>query len=934
MNEVSCKVFGFFTKPLKKKGVPLEDIVKGTQITVARFLDKKERIDWTDFILVMRNLHNHFTYDEYVELGRSYLRAPALRFAFVIARLILSPMGFYRWFNKPREGVGNQMFTCIVPSQRELSPTEIEVDLTLPEGFEVCWDFYVITIGNFTELPRLLGLPASKVTLTSIPRGGRFHVVIPSGTPLFTRVWRFVMWPFTARAAARELKDAHETLVSRVEEIEAARLKLDRQATQLRTGHTVNTLVQGDLDLSRTLDSIAKALVDEAGFASAEIQLSATDVPGGLAKFGATSTAEPLRRAITSRGGQTIGEVTVTPRPEADRVEREELLEFIVPTLAMAIQNALDYRSLEDYRTNLEKLVDERTRELREARDQLAGSVEQLREAKGVRERFFANISHEIRTPLSLIMLAAGDIETRAGALLDDRARGSLGSVTDAARKLVRLVDELLLLAAGQEDKFQIHPEPTDLGVMIAHLVAAWRPAAEAAGLELASHAPASVLASVDPVAIERVATNLVSNAVKYTPRGGRIDIELVEQPDGLRLSVLDTGRGIGDELASRLFGRFERARGEDRQKAGSGIGLSLVKQLVEAHGGTVNAFARAGGPGAELRVVLPSSVILRESATRSTELRLQAPTVTANQITSGTKFSPPGISAGTIVLAEDDARLAEMIARLLAEHYTVIVGLDGAAALELVRKHQPQLLVTDVDMPEMNGIELSRKFRELTGDRLAPIIILSAVIDLGTRLAGLEAGAIDYVTKPFDPLELVARVRAQFRMRDLAVRLHRAEQLASLGILTSGLAHEIRNPANGIVNAVGPMIQMLPADVAGPDTGVGQLLDVMKSCAEQIASALAPTTQLPHRRRRPGAPAGATSRARQARHVVGEVRTEGGGAADRRRARPSGDVCTSSVATGADEPDRQRGTSSRRWRLGSRGGQDRTKSNHDRDHR
>ena len=188
MNEVSCKVFDLLLTPLEAKGVSVDRIVVGTSVPPMKLYNKKARIDWTDYVAIMRNVRLHFSDDEYIEVGRSYMRTPGLKFGFVVARLLFSAMDFYRWFNKPREGVGNQMFTCIVPSHRELSANQIEMDLTLPEGFEVCWDFFIITRGNLEELPKLLGLARAQVELTRIPRGGRFHIIVPTGTPLLTRI--------------------------------------------------------------------------------------------------------------------------------------------------------------------------------------------------------------------------------------------------------------------------------------------------------------------------------------------------------------------------------------------------------------------------------------------------------------------------------------------------------------------------------------------------------------------------------------------------------------------------------------------------------------------------------------------------------------------------------------------------------------------------
>lgn len=820
MNEVSCKVFGLMLAPIAAKGLTLDDVVRDSGITPATLEDKKARIDWSQYVVIMRNLRPHFTDEEYTELGRRYLRAPGLRFAFVIARLAMSPMDFYRWFSKPKQGVGNQMFNCVVPSHRELGGGEIELDLTLPEGYEICWDWFLISKGNVEEMPALLGYPRAEVTLTRIPRGGRYRILVPQGTAFFKRVWRFITRPFVRRDAAKELREAHETLLERYEELEDARTKLDRQAARLRVAHSINVLVQRDVDVDGSLKTIAKALVEEAQYVWARIA-----VEGRHAEFGTKTEEPPIDAPLEGRGGERVGEVSVLTPPGADRAEQADILAFITPSLAIALQNAL-------YRTDLERKVDERTAELREASRALAGTVEQLREAQGARERFFGNISHEIRTPLSIVLLAVADIEKRSQDKLEPRARASLTSITDSARKLVRLVDELLLLAAGREGKLRIKAEPTNLTAMMSLLIAAWTPATESAGLTLVCRAPEQVFANVDPVAIERVATNLVSNAVKYTPAPGAIEIELAIEPAHLRLSVFDTGDGISDDLAARLFGRFERGA-TTGNVGGTGIGLSLVKQLVEGHGGTVAAHRRPTR-GTELRVELPRSVVISDPVAKAVVPAVSdapvAPVTPAIRIAA-----PDALARGSILLAEDDVRLAEMISELLGAEYVVRTANDGATALEIARRHQPQLLITDVDMPGMDGIELSRRFRDVTNDRLAPVIILSAVLDLGTRIAGLDAGAVDYVTKPFDPAELEARVRAQFRMRDLAMRLHRAEQLSTLGVLTSGLAHELRNPANGVVNAVEPLRQLLPPELLADDHPVGQLLDVIGECAEQI---------------------------------------------------------------------------------------------------
>ncbi|MBX3193260.1 MAG: hypothetical protein KF819_40120, partial [Labilithrix sp.] len=336
----------------------------------------------------MANARRAFTDDDYVAIGRSYFRSPTLRFASVIARLLFSPIDFYRWLTKPRQGVGNQMFTCITTSLREVDASTIEIELQIPEGFAMCRDFFVVTKGNLIEMPRLTGAPEAQVELIEIPRGARYRILVPQGGAALRRLRRLFAWPFALRAAAGELKEAHETLQERYEQLEEARLKLDRQATQLRTAHTVSQLIHGDVDLDRTLEAITRALVDEAGFVGARVEV-ATEVEGTAIERSATRGREgdAMTRILQGRAGRRIGELRVVPRVDANRAEFDDLLAFIVPTITMALENALSYEALEGYQKGLEQRVAERTAELSQAHDELAETVNHLEEAKQARDR-------------------------------------------------------------------------------------------------------------------------------------------------------------------------------------------------------------------------------------------------------------------------------------------------------------------------------------------------------------------------------------------------------------------------------------------------------------------------------------------------------------------------------------------------------------------
>src|SRR5262249_35790552 len=155
---------------------------------------------------------------------------------------------FFRWFNDPVKGPGNQLFTCIVPSTRDVSDNEIEVQLIVDDGFDVCWEFFLVTSGNFIEMPRLLGYPAAKVALSRIDRGDRFPLTTPKRPSLLGRIGRLIGWPVTARAAARELQEAHETLRERFVQLQDAQRALERQRAVLDTAYQVGQRIWSERD--------------------------------------------------------------------------------------------------------------------------------------------------------------------------------------------------------------------------------------------------------------------------------------------------------------------------------------------------------------------------------------------------------------------------------------------------------------------------------------------------------------------------------------------------------------------------------------------------------------------------------------------------------------------------------------------------------------
>ena len=525
--------------------------------------------------------------------------------------------------------------------------------------------------------------------------------------------------------------------------------------------------------------------------------------------------------------------------------------------------------------------------ELKRARDEL----QKLDEAKS---RFTANVHHELRTPLTLLLAPVEALLGGQFGALSELQQSYLQTVRSNALRLLKLINNLLDLAKAESEELRIQRRPLRLGRLIDEIVSGAVPLAERKRVTIERRGLEDLpLVHADGDAIEKVVVNLLGNALKFTEAGGTISVEALPEPSGgVHLQVKDSGIGIPADQLDRIFDRFAQVdAGATRRFEGTGIGLSLVKQLVELHGGRAWAESDGPGQGTRMHFTLPvgesdsdaaeaveeaiigtqprdaSSLAAMEAeldlekaeATQASgELRLTEMEQHVDRREKSAETSEPAAaparrlseSAAEILVVEDNPDMRRLLAHLIGQEYRVRTARNGREGLALVRERAPDVVLTDVMMPEMSGIELCAAIKrdpELAG---VPVVLVTSKAEREMKIEGLEQGADDYITKPFHPRELLARVRSLVKLRrlqsELAIRnkllestnaeletalgelrdagaqLVQAERLAAVGELAAGMAHEINNPLNFALNAMKALgscvedVRTVAAKVAG----------------------------------------------------------------------------------------------------------------------
>lgn len=552
--------------------------------------------------------------------------------------------------------------------------------------------------------------------------------------------------------------------------------------------------------------------------------------------LGAPTSVGLLACAGFAIAGQFVGRSSQIA--EKLRISQQHLDEARGGLIRAAHAHEHQYTALVDAKHDVERQVEERTRELDERRAQLAESLDRIWTLDQERRAFFDNISHELRTPLSTIL-----------ALLDTPQDGSqpdltnqelLDSLRRNSMRQLELVNQLLQIARTDAGAVDLQSIPIDLGELARSVHEAYVTSARLRGVTLeVDSAPETPLILGDPPWLVSAIGNLVTNAIKACASGDTVRIVVGHDNEGLSLEVSDDGPGIPEAFLPRIFDRFSQAGDAEARKGGSGLGLAIVHEAVRLHEGDISVISsRETGTRFNIRLPRPDSVITDDSRS-SLQPFLKALPQTPHT-PNATSRTPTPISladadAPLVLVVENDPDLLQYLIDILGHRCRVMAAVDGVEAQAVIAKHLPDLVLTDVQMPRCSGLELVETLRAHERTREVPVIMLTAQQRMDDVVRCYEAGANDYVRKPFHLRELLVRVDVQLRMSALRRQIAHRERLSAIGTLAAEVAHQARNPLNVILSGLEMLDNLGTLDASLDDQQA--LFDALKDCGERLAA-------------------------------------------------------------------------------------------------
>lgn len=515
--------------------------------------------------------------------------------------------------------------------------------------------------------------------------------------------------------------------------------------------------IEGNPVLKQLLETQAPVVIDDL---SDQSEMNVTDLP-------LRSPARALLVVPLLYDGKIIGSISLRQTRQPRRWETAEvgLAQAVAAQAAIAVQQSRLYQTMRQ-------------------------QAEQLLELDKQKTEFFQNVSHEFRTPLTLTIGPLESAVAQEEGLSYDQSVIALRN----SRRLLRLVNQLLDLQRLDAGRMQPHFRPCNLLEFVSQIVKSFESYCKKKQISLLSPLEDCPAIYLDLEKFDKVLYNLLSNAIKFTESGGKIEVILRQEGDRCLMQVKDTGIGIRADQMPCLFDRFRQADGSaSRSHEGSGLGLSLVKELVEMHGGEVTVES-IYGKGTTFSVWLktgtthlPTDQIIEipaevEQSRAQVELAdvetdLQQPT--ENPIASGSAIatipalpavpsSPTSVKTATILVVEDNADMRNYVSGVLqGMGHQILTARNGAEGFQVLQSHRPHLVITDLMMPLVSGLEMIGMIRQDETLRGTPIILLTAKADEDTRMEGAEKGADAYLSKPFNNRELLAEVRNLLALKE-----------------------------------------------------------------------------------------------------------------------------------------------------------------------
>jgi PAS domain S-box-containing protein len=462
----------------------------------------------------------------------------------------------------------------------------------------------------------------------------------------------------------------------------------------------------------------------------------------------------------------------------------------------------------------LADLAEERRVQLEKANSELANLYERVKELDRLKTKFFANVSHELRTPLSLVLGTTERLLSQGG--LADLQTTSLETIDRNAQMLLKYVNDLLDIAKLEAGKMSVNYSQVDLVGLVRLTAAYFETVAQDRRVEFLVTTPASLPGQVDPEKLQRVFLNLLSNAFKFVPDGGEVGCRLEQKDDRVRITVEDSGPGVPLSLRESIFERFQQgvvaafsfgSRDAARQAGGTGLGRAIAKEFVELHHGTITVNDAPSG-GASFTVELPLSAPpgAADSVLSADEKATATPPsgdAVAQQILAALRTatapeeaalalseaeSDPAAVRPLILVVEDNPDMQQFIRETLTAEYRVITASNGQQGLEQAIALYPDLILTDLMMPQMNGDALVRELRSHPELNATPIVLLTAKADNQLQIDLLREGAQDYLLKPFSVEELQVRVENLIAVKQIREVLQQelASQSQDVALLTT----------------------------------------------------------------------------------------------------------------------------------------------------